>query len=71
MRSHPGQAITGTYSAAAPGDSISVRYWTDTAAVPSDANILNCSGAGNTTGGQLLWSTRSRSVGALASWFAR
>ncbi|HMD72978.1 MAG TPA: prepilin-type N-terminal cleavage/methylation domain-containing protein [Steroidobacteraceae bacterium] len=49
-----GQAITGTYSAAPPGDTISVRYWTDTAAVPSDVNILNCSGIGNTTGGQLM-----------------
>jgi type IV pilus assembly protein PilW len=49
-----GQAIAGTYSATPPGDTISVRYWTDTGAVPSDANILNCSGTGNGTGGQLM-----------------
>ena len=39
------QAITGTYTAAAPGDSISVRYMT-----ASGDGILNCSGLSNTTG---------------------
>jgi type IV pilus assembly protein PilW len=37
------QAITGGFSAAAPGDSISVRYMT----APQDG-ILNCSGQSNT-----------------------
>jgi type IV pilus assembly protein PilW len=37
------QSITGTYTAAAPGDSISVRYMT----APQDG-ILNCSGTSNT-----------------------
>jgi type IV pilus assembly protein PilW len=37
------QAITGNFSAAAPGDSISVRYMT----APQDG-ILNCSGVSNT-----------------------
>lgn len=58
-----GQAITGLYSAAPPGDSISVRYWTDTAAVPSDVNILNCSGTGNGTGGQLMMVNTFQIVG--------
>ena len=37
------QSITGQYTAAAPGDSISVRYMT----APQDG-ILNCSGTSNT-----------------------
>jgi type IV pilus assembly protein PilW len=37
------QAITGQFNAAAPGDSISVRYMT----APTDG-ILNCSGTSNT-----------------------
>ena len=53
----PGQFISGTYNAAAPGDTISVLTWTNTgpapAGSPSDVNILNCSGAGNATGGIL------------------
>jgi type IV pilus assembly protein PilW len=49
-----GQLISGVYNAAPPGDQISIRYWTDTAAVPTDVQILNCSGAGNNTGGQLM-----------------
>jgi type IV pilus assembly protein PilW len=41
-----GQAIYGTHSAAAPGDSISVRYTTQ-----GGDNILNCSGQSNPVGG--------------------
>jgi type IV pilus assembly protein PilW len=37
-----GQSISGTYSAAAPGDQIQVRYRTD-----GGDNILNCSGGSN------------------------
>ncbi len=51
------QTISGVYNPALPGDQISVRYWTDTTpvtGVPGDAQILNCSGAGNTTGGPLM-----------------
>jgi len=40
-----GQTITGTYSAAAPGDSITVRYATN-----SGDGILNCSGSSNISG---------------------
>jgi type IV pilus assembly protein PilW len=40
-----GQAITGTYSGAAPGDSITVRYATN-----SGDGILNCTGSSNTSG---------------------
>jgi type IV pilus assembly protein PilW len=40
-----GQAMTGTYSAAAPGDSITVRYATN-----SGDGILNCTGSSNTSG---------------------
>jgi type IV pilus assembly protein PilW len=41
-----GQAIAGTYSAAVPGDSISVRYMT-----AGGDGILNCSGLSNPVGG--------------------
>jgi type IV pilus assembly protein PilW len=41
-----GQAISGTYSAASPGDQINVRYMTT-----GGDNILNCSGLSNPTGG--------------------
>jgi hypothetical protein len=47
-----GQAITGA-TAALPGDQISVRYWTDTAAVPSDAHP-QLQRRRNTPGGQLM-----------------
>jgi type IV pilus assembly protein PilW len=40
-----GQAMTGTYNAATPGDTITLRYATN----PGDG-ILNCSGGSNTTG---------------------
>jgi type IV pilus assembly protein PilW len=40
-----GQSLTGTYSAAAPGDTLSVRYTTATG-----DGILNCAGSSNTTG---------------------
>jgi type IV pilus assembly protein PilW len=45
-----GQAISGTYSATAPGDQINVRYMT-----ASGDNILNCSGLANTTGANQLY----------------
>jgi type IV pilus assembly protein PilW len=41
-----GQPISGTYSAADPGDSISVRYMTQ-----GGDGILNCSGQSNPVGG--------------------
>jgi type IV pilus assembly protein PilW len=40
-----GQPITGTYSATAPGDTISVRYTT-----ANGDGILNCTGGSNTSG---------------------
>jgi type IV pilus assembly protein PilW len=40
-----GQAMTGTYNAAAPGDTITVRYATN-----SGDGILNCTGSSNTSG---------------------
>ena len=40
-----GQAMTGTFNAAAPGDTITVRYATANA-----DGILNCSGGSNNTG---------------------
>jgi type IV pilus assembly protein PilW len=40
-----GQPVTGNYTAAAPGDSISVRYATATA-----DGVLNCSGLSNVSG---------------------
>jgi type IV pilus assembly protein PilW len=45
-----GQAIFGTYSAAAPGDTIQVRYQT-----ANNDGILNCSGSSNTTGGNNVY----------------
>ena len=41
-----GEAMSGTYAAAAPGDQISVRYMT-----AGGDNILNCSGQSNPLGG--------------------
>jgi type IV pilus assembly protein PilW len=41
-----GQAISGTYGAAAPGDTVAVRYST-----ASGDGILSCNGSANTTGG--------------------
>jgi type IV pilus assembly protein PilW len=41
-----GQSIYGTYSVAAPGDQINVRYMT-----AGGDNVLNCSGQSNPTGG--------------------
>ena len=38
-----GQALTGTYNAAAPGDTITVRY-----ATTNGDGILNCLGQSNT-----------------------
>lgn len=43
-----GQAISGTYAAAAPGDTIIVRY-----ATQGGDNILNCSGLSNPVGGPI------------------
>ncbi len=40
-----GQAMTGTFNAAAPGDTITVRY-----ATANGDGILNCSGAANNSG---------------------
>jgi len=40
-----GQAVYGTYTAAAPGDTVTIRY----AAAPAD-NVFNCKGTINTTG---------------------
>jgi type IV pilus assembly protein PilW len=40
----PGQAVFGTFAAAAPGDSISIRF----AAAAGDANLFNCLGLTNT-----------------------
>jgi type IV pilus assembly protein PilW len=52
----PLQFISGIYNAAPPGDQITVLTWTDTLppnGSASEANILNCSGLGNQTGGPL------------------
>ena len=40
----PGQAVFGTFSAAAPGDTVSIRY----AAAAGDQNLFNCLGKVNT-----------------------
>lgn len=44
------QAISGNYAAAAPGDTISVRYMTATG-----DKILNCSGLSNTSGANTIY----------------
>jgi type IV pilus assembly protein PilW len=44
------QSITGLYNAAAPGDSLSVRYMT-----ASGDGILNCSGLSNTSGANTVY----------------
>jgi type IV pilus assembly protein PilW len=45
-----GQSITGTYSAAAPGDTIQVRFMTQ-----SGDGILNCSGLPNGSGANTIY----------------
>lgn len=45
-----GQSISGTYTAAVPGDAILVRYMT-----ASGDGILNCSGLSNTSGANTLY----------------
>ena len=52
------QAITGTYSAAAPGDTIRVRYMT-----ASGDGILNCSGSSNTSGANQIYVNFFRIIG--------
>ena len=54
-----GQSIVGTRNAAAPGDSISVRYLT----APNDG-VINCRGGSNITGAPVLY-TNTFSVTAL------
>ncbi len=44
------ETINGTYSAAAPGDTITVRYMT-----AGGDGILNCSGQSNTSGANVLY----------------
>jgi len=44
------QPITGTYNAAAPGDTLSVRY-----ATASGDGVLNCSGLSNTSGATAVY----------------
>lgn len=50
-----GQSITGTYNAATPGDTISLRYQTFSGAAGSGDGILNCSGQSNTTGSNQVY----------------
>jgi type IV pilus assembly protein PilW len=45
-----GQPMTGTYNAAAPGDTLTARF-----ATASGDGILNCSGSSNTSGGVLTY----------------
>jgi len=52
------QAIAGTYSAAAPGDTIRARYMT-----ASGDGILNCSGSSNTTGANQIYVNVFRVIG--------
>jgi type IV pilus assembly protein PilW len=44
------QSIAGTYSAAAPGDTVSVRYMT-----AAHSTQINCTGGSNTTAGTVLY----------------
>lgn len=53
-----GQAVFGTHNAAAPGDTLAVRYLT-----ASGDGVLNCHGTSNTTGANALY-TNTFSVNA-------
>jgi type IV pilus assembly protein PilW len=53
-----GQAIAGTYNAAAPGDTIRARYVT-----ASGDGILNCSGLSNTSGANQIYVNVFRIIG--------
>jgi type IV pilus assembly protein PilW len=46
----PAQTIAGAANAAAPGDSVSVQYWT-----ANNDGVINCTGGTNTTGGPQLY----------------
>ncbi len=46
----PGQAIFGTFSAAAPGDTVTVRYAAGPGVPAPGDNVFNCKGTKNTTG---------------------
>jgi type IV pilus assembly protein PilW len=52
-----GQAIGGTANAAAPGDSVSVQYWT-----ANNDGVINCSGGTNISGGPQLFVNTFRVV---------
>jgi type IV pilus assembly protein PilW len=54
-----GQAFTGTYNAAAPGDTIRARFVT-----ANGDGILNCSGSSNTTGANLIYVNLFRVIGS-------
>jgi type IV pilus assembly protein PilW len=50
-----GQAIAGTYNSSAPGDTISLRYTTLSAAAGAGDGILNCIGGSNTSGAAVTY----------------
>jgi type IV pilus assembly protein PilW len=46
----PGQAIFGTFNAAVPGDTVTVRYAAGPSVPAPGDNVFNCKGTKNTTG---------------------
>lgn len=60
-----GQALGGTYSATAPGDTFMVRYLTP----PNDTTgaVINCAGQSNLTGSSAIWYTNAFQIGTTAN----
>jgi type IV pilus assembly protein PilW len=46
----PGQAVTGAHTAASPGDTLVVRYYTNGSASATYDNMVSCTGVGGTGG---------------------
>jgi type IV pilus assembly protein PilW len=62
-----GQALGGTYSATAPGDTFVVRFFAPKNDSASNPAIVNCAGQSNSTGSATVWYTNEFQIGTDAS----
>lgn len=62
-----GQALGGTYSAMAPGDTFVVRFIAPVSDSTSNPAIVNCAGQSNTTATAGIWYTNQFQIGTDAS----
>ena len=65
-----GQALGGTYQAAAPGDTFLVRFFAPANDTSANPVIMNCAGQSNTTGSTNVWYTNAFAIGTVngTSW---